>query len=48
VQGSCKARGGTQLVSPRLLPSCDAQCFFESDLASSSRLRPKSAMPSKR
>src|ERR1700722_714478 len=28
-----EARRGTQLVSPRLLPSCDAQCFFEGDLA---------------
>src|SRR4029077_12645290 len=28
-----EARRGTQLVSPRLLPSCDAQCVFEGDFA---------------
>jgi hypothetical protein len=30
---ACEARRGTQLVSPRLLPTCDAQCFFEGDSA---------------
>ena len=43
-----EARRGTQLVSLRLLPSCDAQCFFEGDLALFEPAQAKSAMPSKR
>jgi hypothetical protein len=45
---ACEARRGTQLVSLRLLPSCDAQCFFEGDLALFEPVEAKSAMPSKR